>query len=177
MERVLLANTEERMKMDAEVDRLQKEHRKLKQDFHDIKRRNIIGVTKDNEDKSNCGDSDTGSIEYGTDEEVEICTAKPVSVMRVTPGMVKVVDIPPRKKAPAAQSPEQSPQNQGPGYVKGRYKHHPKHPSYYQNQAKWEPLAPVPVLGGEEHGLAPPVPPKDPKRSVERKREGDGGKV
>ncbi|KAF2280082.1 uncharacterized protein EI97DRAFT_455008 [Westerdykella ornata] len=195
MERVLLTNTEERTKMDAEKDRLEKEHHKLKSDFDNLKHRSLIpfcnkcnhplgsdhehntGVQEANGDKDIDGHSDAGSIEYGTDEEIEICTAKPISVMRVTPGMVKMVDIPPRKKAVPAQAPQQSQQNQSLGVAKAKYKLRPKHPSYYKNQAKWEPLAPAPVGGGEEHGVAPPVPPKDPKRGSGRKGEGKGGRT
>jgi hypothetical protein len=117
LEHAFLSNMQERIKMDFENARLQESHQKMKKDFADIKRRSTIpyacGHTDDPDEHDNADDDDDDDdSDYDSDdliskipddEVVEICEARAVTFTRVTPGMVKLVDIPPRKNKPAAQ--------------------------------------------------------------------------
>lgn len=105
VEHVLLNNTEERMKMDAEKYRLQQEHVKMKTDLKDMKRRSILpedfnlciddgqeidpSANENTEDESD--DGICSSID--TDEEPTEHNAQGLTFTRATPDMIKLVDI------------------------------------------------------------------------------------
>ncbi|KAF2241571.1 hypothetical protein BU26DRAFT_173116 [Trematosphaeria pertusa] len=109
---------EERMRLDAENLLLREDHIKMKQDFRGFQARSIIqeepvpvGPEFDHEaeepeaedhevdeDETDSASHCSISSSIDLDEEPVVCMANVVSVTRVSPGMVKLVDIPPRKQ-------------------------------------------------------------------------------
>lgn len=109
LERIVLNQTEEKLEMDAEKYRLEQEHVKMKTELININRRSYIpdenlldsmsdadyGVYDDLEDDGN--ESDDVDSDIYTDEEPTVHFAEVLTFARVMPGMVKMVDIPPKK--------------------------------------------------------------------------------
>lgn len=93
----------EKQEMDAKIAHLRREHEKMKLDFN-------AAVTRAEESKTaateEVDDDDDDLISLNSsidlDEEPTVHEANVVTFTRVTPGMVKLVDIPPRKKKPAS---------------------------------------------------------------------------
>ncbi|KAJ4378145.1 hypothetical protein N0V83_000978 [Neocucurbitaria cava] len=110
----------EKLKVDKEVASLKESHEKMQEDFQAIKQRAVVHKGcdcahehHDHETEESEDDEDLVSLRSSIDldEEPTVHIATPMTFTRITPGMVKLVDIPPRKnkaKAPvaAAISPE-----------------------------------------------------------------------
>ncbi|KAF2473361.1 uncharacterized protein BDR25DRAFT_131332 [Lindgomyces ingoldianus] len=112
LERMLLDNTERKMRMDTNAARLHGEHAKLKNDLKAIKRRSTTSTTAD--DVYNVGmyqyandrgvpDDDVDSYDISiansidVDEKPTIQIARIATFTRIVPGMVKLVSIPAMK--------------------------------------------------------------------------------
>jgi hypothetical protein len=91
VERLLLKNAEVRMELDAEKRRLEIINENTKHELMTLKARScpLIGL-----DSETDGDSGTDS-DIDAYEEPTIHTVQPMTFTRITPGMVKLVDIPP----------------------------------------------------------------------------------
>jgi hypothetical protein len=98
-----------RLDMDAKVAAMKVSHEKMKKEFtaatrgFDVHDESIHSHECDDSDDSD-EDNDLVSIcsSIDLDEEPTVHVAKAMTFTRVTPGMVKLVDIPPRKKKPLA---------------------------------------------------------------------------
>ncbi|USP73803.1 uncharacterized protein yc1106_01077 [Curvularia clavata] len=102
----LYENDVSRALMDMEVSALKESHRKMKAEFRAI-RPDLLPLEESDSDGSEDEDEeDLVSIRSSIDleEEPVICEAKVMTITRVTPGMVKLVDIPPRKQKHAMPS-------------------------------------------------------------------------
>ncbi|KAJ8112864.1 hypothetical protein OPT61_g4873 [Boeremia exigua] len=99
----ILARVEaEKQAMDAQIAVLRREHEQLKLQYD----ANIAAGYKNLKEASDDDDDDLVSLRSSIDldEEPTLHEAKSMTFTRVTPGIVKLVDIPPRKKKPVAQT-------------------------------------------------------------------------
>ncbi|CAO2647931.1 Nn.00g088530.m01.CDS01 [Neocucurbitaria sp. VM-36] len=81
-----------RLKMDMETGTLKASHEKMQKDFQAMKQRAIV-----HEEDEDDGDAVLHRTGYDLEEEPTVHTAEVMTFTRITPGMVKLVDIPPRK--------------------------------------------------------------------------------
>jgi hypothetical protein len=92
----------EKRVMDAEIATLKREHEKLKQGFAAVEDKPCVCAVPDPtpNDSSDQDDADLVSIRSSIDldEEPTVHEAKVMTITRITPGVVKLVDIPRRKK-------------------------------------------------------------------------------
>lgn len=97
-QRILAKVEAEKRAMDAEIAILKREHEQFKLEFNTI----TTSANESTTTESDKGDDDlvslSGSIEL--DEESIVHQAQAITVTRIAPGMVKLVEIPPRKKTP-----------------------------------------------------------------------------
>lgn len=122
LERVLLNNEEKKRNLDLENRELELEHIEMKREFRKIKARSVIQyepnydssfgyddhhhVHVDDPDDPDDPDSEIDDgigSDIDLDEEPTLHVAQPMTFTRITPGMVKLVDIPPRKSKNVAQ--------------------------------------------------------------------------
>jgi hypothetical protein len=103
----LSQNDATRLIMDTEVADLKASHEQMKKDFTAIQEgvgSHDSGCTCDHHVHDDEDDDDLVSISSSidTDEKPTVHVAKVMTFTRITPGMVKLVDIPPRRKKPDA---------------------------------------------------------------------------
>ncbi|KAF2263743.1 hypothetical protein CC78DRAFT_581127 [Lojkania enalia] len=122
IERVLLDNAEQRSSIDSEKESLKEQHAQLKEQLRAAKARSFVqGVsaskrspydfTGPSDEAASDDPDDDFDIDIDSDEGSIICIAKTVTFTRVAPGMVKLMDIPPKR-------PELSMIKVSPGQVK-----------------------------------------------------------
>ncbi|KAF1841982.1 uncharacterized protein K460DRAFT_379948 [Cucurbitaria berberidis CBS 394.84] len=97
----------DRLKLDKETAALKVSHEKMKKDFEEMRKRNVVHDEPGHSHQCNHhdieddeDDEDLVSLRSSIDldEEPTVHTATAMTFTRITPGMVKLVDIPPRKK-------------------------------------------------------------------------------
>lgn len=99
---ILTKNAEaEKMLLDYKIAQLKASHDKTKEDFAPYAAK--AKKTSENDEKDGSAPI-RSSIDL--EEEPTVHTAKAMPMMRITPGMVKLVDIPPRKKKVCPVSPQ-----------------------------------------------------------------------
>ncbi|KAF2793970.1 hypothetical protein K505DRAFT_361535 [Melanomma pulvis-pyrius CBS 109.77] len=122
LERVLLNNEEKKRNLDLENRNLELDHIEMKREFRKIKARSVIQyepnydssfryddhhhVHVDDPDDPDDSDSEIDDgigSDIDLDEEPTLHIAQPMTFTRITPGMVKLVDIPPRKSKIVAE--------------------------------------------------------------------------
>lgn len=106
--RMVIARVEkEKLAMDAEIAELRRKHEQYKLDFANgsYAEHSKVDPEVTADDGSEGDDSDLVSLRSSIDldEEPTVHEAKVVTFTRITPGMVKLIDIPPRKKKPVAR--------------------------------------------------------------------------
>lgn len=99
-------NDASRSQLDGEVSCLGKSHRVMKAKFEAVRSDLCPSEKSDDNDSENGDEEDTASIcsSIDLDEKPVICEAKVMTFTRVTPGMIKLVDIPPRRRNNATSS-------------------------------------------------------------------------
>jgi hypothetical protein len=105
-------------KLDAEVATMKKSHEKMKKGFDTT----YIGASVKEEADEDEDEEDLASLRssINLDEEPTVHVAKMMTFTRVTPGMVKLVDIPARRKKPTEPAREGAvAKEKDDGYVKG----------------------------------------------------------
>ncbi|KAH6616488.1 hypothetical protein C7974DRAFT_442220 [Boeremia exigua] len=90
----------EKPRIDSEVEELRRKHENMKPEFHACK----AGGCQHEKVPSDGDDDDLVSLRSSIDlnEEPTVHTATLMTITRITPGMVKLVDILPRKKKPVS---------------------------------------------------------------------------
>ncbi|KAF2872165.1 hypothetical protein BDV95DRAFT_606724 [Massariosphaeria phaeospora] len=104
---LIIANDAQKKEMDEIHAELKKNHEKMKADFHEANQKSVVPEVRNlcNCTNPNCvfaGPEEEGSnpsirSSIDLDEEPTLHVARQMTITRVTPGMVKLVDIPPRK--------------------------------------------------------------------------------
>jgi len=106
--RMTLARVEaDKQAMDAEISVLRRKHEQMKLDLGAVVAAGAQKSMEVESDEDDDDDNDDGHISLCSsidlDEEPTVHEAKVMTITRITPGMVKLVDIPPRKKKAASQ--------------------------------------------------------------------------